>query len=86
MRAWTGPSEPEQGCEPDGEARQAPPTWRTASSTPGMKLTRSKESWRIVSVSPCEPKTTSWWATRPGRRTECTCRPPSTEPASCAGH
>ena len=43
---------------------------RTASSTPGMNDSRSIESWRIVSVWPTSPRMTSWWATRPGRRTE----------------
>ena len=46
------------------------PTLRTASSTPGMKERRSIESWRIESVWPSPPKITSWWATRPGSRTE----------------
>ena len=35
-----------------------------------MKEPRSIESWRSVSVCPSPPKITSWWATRPGRRTE----------------
>ncbi len=35
-----------------------------------MKERRSIESWRIESVWPSPPKITSWWATRPGRRTE----------------
>ena len=35
-----------------------------------MNDRRSIESWRIVSVWPSPPKITSWWATRPGRRTE----------------
>ena len=46
------------------------PTLRTASSTPGMKERRSIESWRSDSVWPSPPKITSWWATRPGSRTE----------------
>src|SRR4051812_19203594 len=46
------------------------PTRRIASSTPGMNDVRSVESWRIVSVWPTSPRMTSWWATRPGRRTE----------------
>ena len=50
-----------------GEARRHA---RTASSTPGMNELRSIESWRIVSVWPSPPRITSWWATRPGRRTE----------------
>lgn len=40
-----------------------PPTRRTPSKTPGMKLTRSKLSCRIVSASPTAPKVTSWCAT-----------------------
>ena len=32
-----------------------------------MKLVRSIESWRIVSVCPVVPNRTSWWATRPRR-------------------
>ena len=55
--------------------RFATPTSRQASTTPGMKLVRSMESWRMVSVWPCPPKMTSWCATRPGRRTECTVTP-----------
>ena len=35
-----------------------------------MNERRSIESWRIESVWPSPPKMTSWWATRPGRRTE----------------
>ena len=35
-----------------------------------MKERRSIESWRIASVWPSPPKITSWWATRPGSRTE----------------
>src|SRR6266542_1176870 len=54
-------------------------TRRTASSTPGMNEERSSESCLMVSSSPWPPKTTSWWATRPGRRTEWT-RTPSTSP------
>ena len=61
----------EQVLEPDHRRlRRARPTFRTASSTPGMKLSREVESWRIESVSPTPPKRTSWCATSPGRRTE----------------
>ena len=35
-----------------------------------MNGARSIESWRIVRVWPSAPRITSWWATRPGRRTE----------------
>ena len=35
-----------------------------------MKERRSIESWRSESVWPSPPKITSWWATRPGSRTE----------------
>ncbi len=35
-----------------------------------MNELRSIESWRRLSVCPSPPKITSWWATRPGRRTE----------------
>ena len=45
-------------------------TFRAASRTPGMKDWRSIESWRIARVCPGPPKITSWWATRPGSRTE----------------
>src|SRR5205823_5294411 len=45
-------------------------TRRTARTTPGMNERRSIESWRMVRVWPSLPKITSWWATRPGRRTE----------------
>ena len=53
------------------------PTWRTASRTPGMKLTRSNESCRMVSCSPALPSRISSCATSPRSRTECT-RTPST--------
>src|ERR1035441_9554344 len=49
------------------------PIRRTASSTPGMNDVRSRESCLIVSVSPCPPNSTSWCATSPATRTECTC-------------
>src|SRR5918992_4070281 len=42
-----------------------------------MKDSRLSESCRIVRVSPWPPSNTSWCATRPDRRTECT-RTPST--------
>jgi hypothetical protein len=35
-------------------------TPRTASSTPGMNEERSSESCRMVRVSPCPPRSTSW--------------------------
>ena len=44
-------------------------TLRTASTIPGPNESRESESWRIVSVSPSPPKSTSWCATSPGRRT-----------------
>ena len=59
---------------------------RTARTTPGMKLWRSIESWRIESVWPSPPKITSWWATRPGSRTEWigSCTLPPASPISSA--
>ncbi len=36
-----------------------PATSRTARRTPGMKLSRESESWRMVSVSPNPPRMTS---------------------------
>ena len=42
-----------------------------------MNETRSRESWRIVRVSPTPPRMTSWWATRPRTRSPWT-RMPST--------
>ena len=45
-----------------------------------MKDARSSESCRMVSVSPCPPSSTSWWATRPATRTECTCTSSTTAP------
>ena len=42
-----------------------------------MNDSRFIESCRIVSVSPCPPSSTSWWAISPARRTACT-RTPST--------
>src|SRR5215831_3967981 len=59
---------------------------RTAISTPGMNEALSRESCLIVSVSPCPPSSTSWCATRPASRTECTCTPSTTvprAPSSC---
>ena len=50
---------------------------RTPSRTPGMNEARSNESCRRVSCSPGPPSSTSWCATRPRSRTECT-RTPST--------
>ena len=49
-----------------------------------MKAVRSVVSWRIDRVWPGPPKTTSWWATNPGRRTECT-RTPSTSAPRAPG-
>ena len=60
----------EQALETDRERLWQPGDPPTASSTPGMKELRSIESWRIESVWPSPPKITSWWATRPGSRTE----------------
>src|SRR4029077_10704406 len=42
----------------------------SASRTPGTNASREKMSWRIVSSSPGPPRSTSWWAISPGRRTE----------------
>ncbi len=56
-------------------------TARTAMITPGMKLSRESESWRMVSVSPTPPRITSWCATSPGRRTEWIGTSPSIRPA-----
>ena len=53
---------------------------RTASRTPGMNEARSSESCLIVSVSPVPPNSTSWCATRPDTRTECTCTPSTLAP------
>src|SRR4029450_9996762 len=44
-----------------------------------MNEARSRESCLTVRISPWPPKTTSWWATRPGSRTEWT-RTPATSP------
>ena len=35
----------------------------------GQDDDREIESWRTLSVWPCPPNSTSWWATSPGRRT-----------------
>ena len=59
-------------------------TARTASSTPGMNDARSYESCRIVSVSPGVPNSTSWCATRPVARTECTRTPSTSAPRAPA--
>ena len=42
----------------------------SASSTPGTNASRENVSCRIVSSWPSPPNSTSWCATRPGRRTE----------------
>jgi len=46
------------------------PTSRTPSSTPGIKPALLIESCRIESVSPSPPRSTSWCAISPRRRTE----------------
>ena len=51
---------------PGGSERTA----SSARSTPGTNASREVVSCRIVSVSPGPPRITSWWATRPGSRTE----------------
>src|SRR6185312_11987254 len=56
------------------------PTAFTASSTPGMNDVRSYESCRMLSDCPVVPSSTSSWATRPRRRTECTWMPPAPTP------
>jgi hypothetical protein len=56
-------------CSSPTTSPSSSPTFRTASNTPGMKDSRAIESWRIVSVCPSPPKTTSWCATRPGSLT-----------------
>ena len=70
-----GPSDPMERTSssvssPTVSGSGSAPTRRQASTTPGMNELRSIESWRIVSVWPSPPKTTSWWATRPGSRIE----------------
>src|SRR6185312_473906 len=45
---------------PNTGERSRSPTLRIASSTPGMKDSRAIESWRIDSVWPSPPKSTSW--------------------------
>ena len=45
-----------------------------------MNEARSKESWRMVRPWPGAPNRTSWWATSPGRRTECIRTPPGPAP------
>ena len=61
---------PEQPLEPHGDAgRAGRATLRTASRTPGMKTARSGGRGGS-SASRRSPSITSWWATRPGSRTE----------------
>ncbi len=45
-----------------------------------MKETRSRESWRMVRVSPTPPSTTSWWATSPRTRRPWTWMPSTSAP------
>ena len=63
-----------------GSGRAARRCCGRRSSTPGMKEARSSESWRIVSVSPSAPNSTSWWAIRPRSRTLCTWMPSTSAP------
>ena len=63
-----------------GATTRAPP-----GSTPGMNEARSSESCRIVRVSPAPPSRTSWCATRPASRTECTCTPSTSAPRAPSG-
>src|SRR6202453_992208 len=44
-------------------------TFFTARTIPGPNESRERESWRMVSVSPRPPKSTSWCATYPGKLT-----------------
>src|ERR1700728_2588892 len=60
------------------------PTPRTASSTPGMNDDRSMESCLIVRISPCPPSSTSWCASSPASRTECTRTPSRVAPRAPA--
>ena len=46
------------------------PSRSSASRTPGTYASRDIASCRIVNSSPGPPSRTSWWATRPGSRTE----------------
>src|SRR5664280_1375461 len=55
-------------------------TCSTARTTPSMNEERWNESWRMVRPCPVAPSTTSWWATRPGRRTACMRIPPGPAP------
>ena len=50
-----------------------------------MNEVRSKESCRRVSISPSPPSRTSWWATSPRSRTECTGMPSTRRPARAVG-
>ncbi len=53
---------------------------RSPVSTPGVNEARSSESWRIVSVSPTPPRSTSWWATMPRIRRPWTRMPATSAP------
>ena len=55
-------------------------TRRAPSRMPGMKLLWCRESCRTVRVSPSPPSRTSWWASRPRRRTEWTGMPSTSAP------
>ena len=51
-----------------------------------MNDSRSIESCRMVRVWPVVPSRTSWWATRPRRRTEWTWMPPGPTPPRAPAH
>ena len=75
--------EAEQRFEADRQARPLPHVPHREQH-PRHEELRFIESWRIVSVSPSVPSTTSWCATSPGSRTECT-RIPSTSAPRAPG-
>ena len=61
----------EQPLEPDREpGRELAEFARARARRRGRGRARELVSWRSVSVSPGPPKITSWWASRPGSRTE----------------
>ena len=71
----------EQVLEPDGGRALQRADLADREQHAGHERLARVESWRIERVWPSPPKRTSWWATRPGRRTEwigsCTLPPAS---------
>ncbi len=78
--AASGSVEIEQVLDADASDRAGRRRRGRPAGHPGANDARSRESCRRVRVSPAPPRSTSWWATRPRARTECTCTPSTCAP------